>query len=418
MQRSTARWLSLGLLLGLVGCETSSSVIDESRDYAKVGNYYLAYKLLEGARDPNHPDAELDTALQAARLDYLISLAQGDIFSEHEDLALEKLNQALAIAPGNKVVKDLIQRAHLKQARRQTQKGTDFLSDGDLQNALLAFTAAEQAVPGFKPAVAGKLSVQVTFNSMHLKAQQHFLEALRQFPELHWVQVQWHTTTALENDPSRNDARDLRERAQRKIAEQSFQGAQAAEKNRQYGAALMEYRSVRDMQPDYPSIDAHIAEMQREVEAQHLVDSALMKMLRGNFGEALKVLKQAFDTTSLEKASISEAILRTRKRQGELAYQHAKDLELQNKKEEALSAYKAVAAQWPDGLKDEKVRIENLQSDVDHALQAWKAAEEAEKNGDVKAAIQNYETAAIYYPGWQDVDQRLAKLKAKLQQRP
>jgi len=409
-------WSPAWCLLWLAGCATDSKAIDRSHGYASEGNYYLAYKSLEEVRDPDHPDQELEKAYWRARLDYLIDEARRLIFNNRELNALDNLSQAQALAPENVVVKALVQRAEEKLASRATDRGNIFLAEGNLEQALLAFTDAQAHVPGYQRAIESTQSVRAAFDKLQQKAQEHFLEAVRRFPELRWVEVDWHAEIAIENDPSRDDARDLQLRSKRKIAERAFQRAGLAERTGHYGAALMEYRSVRDRQPEYPGIGDYITSMQHEVEAQSMIEKALAMMVNKRFVDAREVLGKAFQLTVLEKASISELLLQTRRREGLAQLQSAKDLDLLGKKSEALLAMQQVAAAWPDGLADEKVRIDNLQHDIDGAVQAFAAGEAAEQQGDPKTALQRYQEVETFYPGYKDARQRLERLRAQLQQ--
>jgi tetratricopeptide (TPR) repeat protein len=408
----TSCFLVLGLLLA--GCGTSST-IERSQAYAANGNYYMAFMELDRARDPGRPDPVLDKAWQQARFEYLIQEARDEIFADREDRALAVLAKAEELKPDCPVIKKLVVLANQNQAKRDTLRGDELLLEGDLPGGLLAYTDAQRHVPGYRGALDGVQRVRLAYMKLHAKAQEHFLEALRRFPELRWVEVDWHAHAAIENDPNRDDVRDLSVRAERKLAAKAFARGQTYEKAGRYGAALAEYLSVRSLQPDYAGIDDIVAQMRREVEAQALLDRAYGMTLMSRFTDATELLDKASALSSLERAVISDLQLQVRKKEGQLRYQQAKDLELQEKKEEALAAYKVVAADWPDGLVDEKVRIDNLTRDIDNARQAIEAAKEAEAKGDLKTAVERYEAADSYYPGWQGVRQKLKQLKEQLQ---
>jgi tetratricopeptide (TPR) repeat protein len=156
--------------------------------------------------------------------------------------------------------------------------------------------------------------------------------------------------------------------------------------------------------------------MQREVEAEALAEKAFACLVNSQFDAARKHLEQAFQLTVLEKSTVSDMLLQVRKREGQQRYQQAKDMELQNRKAEALKAYQELVAAWPDGLVDEKVRVDNLQHDIDNATKEWDAAAAAEQQGDPKTALQHYRNANDFYPDWKDVKARIAKLAQQIQQ--
>lgn len=417
--RSTRLRLALPCALGLAvaACATHSAV-ERSREYAADGNYRLAYLVLDEARTAQPGNPDLEREWRAAQLEYLIDQARGAIFAERVEAGRQALAQAAELAPGNPIVQQLQQRANEKAAQVITRRGDRAMADGKLDEALQAYTAAQQEVPGYKPALEGTQKVRVAFDRMHNKAQEHFLEALRRFPELRWVEVNWHATTAMDNDKTRTDVQDLAVRAQRKLAEKTFARARASEKDAHYGAALMDYKSVRLLQADFPAIDDCIERMQKEVQARVLVESAFLSTLRLQFAQAEKQLTEAATLSTLERAAISDVQLQVRKKAGELRYREAKDLELQNMKREALAAYRALAKDWPDGLLDEKVRIDNLDRDIEAATKAFAAGKAAEEAGDRKAALEQYETADSYYPDFQGVKAKIQELKKPAGDKP
>lgn len=415
MTKLTTPLLAAALLLPTIGCGTTNRRLEESRSFAADGNYFLAYRVLEEVRDPDQPQSEVEKAYWAARLEYLVDQGNKAMFADREEDALVLFNQALALSPGNEVVLQRIEKCKDKMARRAVLLGERRLAEGDLEAALLAFTEAQRHVSGFALAIQGTQSVRETFSRMRAKAQKHFLEALRVYPELRWVQVEWHTSTALSNDPGREDAVNLHQRAEHRLAEYSFRRAQEAEKSRHYGAALMEYRLAAGDEPGYPEIQQHIEHMQHEVEAEKLANMALGCIVVAKFDEARKHLEEAFKLTLLEKATISDLLLQVRKREAQQRYQHARDLELQNQKAEALQAYQELVAAWPDGLLDEKARVDNLQHDIENATKEWEAAEAAEQQGDAKAALAHYRSVNDFYPDWKDVKARIDRLSQQIQ---
>lgn len=415
MTKPITTLLAAALLLFTTACRSVENHLAESEAFAARGNYYLAYKVLEAARDPDDPDPELERAYWAARLEFLIDRGKHEMFADDEEAALADFNRALKLAPENEVLPDLIAKCKRKLADRAVRKGDRLWAEGDLEGALLAYTEAQRHVAGYAAAIDGTQKVRDTFQSMRQKAQLHFLEALRVYPELRWVQVEWHTDTALANDPGRDDAKALRQRAEHRLAERSLLRAAEAEKARHYGAALLEYKAAAESEPAYPGIQEHIVQMQREVDAENLGEKAQAALVNKDFAAARKHLEQAFQLTILEKASVSDLLLQVRKGEGRYRYQQARDQELQNHKAEALQAYRELIEAWPDGLADEKARADNLQSDIDNAQKEWDAAEAAEQQGKLEEALQHYRSVHDFYPDWRDVGERIARLAQQIQ---
>lgn len=410
---------STSLLLVLTAC-TQSSAIELGRQEERQGNYYMAYRLVDHERSAQQArgqvDAELETEWTRLRLVYLLEEARARIFLEQEPEALLLLAKAKEQAPEHSLIPVLVERAKTKMAERATRRGLQHVDKREFPEALAAFAEAQEAVPGWPPAAEGTQKVRAAFDAMAGRAQQQFLEAVRKLPQSRFVEVNWHATAAMESDPSREDAKDIRVKAQRELADQAMKRASSAEVRGLYGAALVEYRGAKALDPERQGVEELIAHMEREVRAQQLIEQAAMDLRNDRFEKAKVALDEAFGLSVLERGTISELLLQSRQRQGMIAYEIAKDLELQGKKEAALAALEALAKDWPDGLADEKTRIGALRSDIDAATREWAAAEAAEQAGKDAEAIEHYEAVEIYYPGWKETKVRIAALKAK--QRP
>ena len=410
---------SSSLLFVLAAC-SNSSAIEASRIEEKRGNYYLAYRMLNHEREAQRAAGSVDPTLDAewtrVRLVYLIEEARARIFLEQEPEALQLLAAAKEQSPDLPVIPVLVERARNKLAERATKRGLQHVDKREFPEALAAFGEAQLAVPGWPPAIEGATKVREAFDAMAGRAQQQFLEAVRKLPQSRFVEVNWHAAAAMESDPSREDARSLRQKAQRELADQAMKRASAAESRGLYGAALVEYRGAKTLDSERQGVEELIAHMEREVRAQQLIEQAAMDLRNDRFAKAKALLDEAFSLSVLERGTISELLLQSRQRQGMIAYEAAKDLELQGKKEAALAALEVLAKDWPDGLADEKTRLGALRSDIDAAAREWAAAEAAAQAGKDAEAIEHYEAVEIYYPGWRETKVKIAALKAK--QRP
>jgi tetratricopeptide (TPR) repeat protein len=407
--------LALAGALLVAACGTQS-VLDSSDEYMRVGQVRFAYSEVDSARTAQQAAGSVDPALEARwrhlRTLYMIDLGRQEIYADNESKGLEHLAEALTLEADNREAMDLVRRANRKMAVRATRQGQDHLAKNELEAALTAFGEALGFLPGYKPAVEGIASVRAAVGRMHREAQEQFLEAIRKLPQLRYFEVDWHASVAIARDPTRNDAEDVRDRALRQLAESARAEAKRSEEAGSYGAALMCYRSARDLWPEMPGIRENIEQMQREVEAQWRIERAALSIRSNKLAEARQLLAEAFELSSLERAAISELQLETRKQEGRLTYQSARDMELQGMKAEALAAFESLSKDWPDGLVDEKTRIGALRSDIEGAEKAFTAGESAEAAGDLPAALKHYREAEIYYAGYRDVAARVARLTA------
>jgi len=403
----------------LTACATTS-ILDESRNYAKVGDPFRAFELLDEEREARLRSAapiddEFEAAWREARLAFLLARGRRSIFLEREEEALVDLAKVLAIDPDHVEAPILRQRAFDKLAARATERGDEALAKTDLEKALACYIEAEHHVPGFKGAVEGAEKVRTAVARLTARAQEQFLEAVRKMPEFRYVEVRWHSANALNNDPTREDAEALRARAQHEIALRTMERGQECQQRDQFGAALVEYRSAKKLEENLPGIVEAIAQMEREVQAAWLADAAQMDVRMGRFDKARANLEKAFELSTLARGGISELMIEARKLEGERDYKIGRDFEIQGKKREALAAYEALSKNWPDGLQDEKARIEGLRLDIDSAEKEWVAAEAAEAAGDLPKALEHYLAAEQFYGGYKNVKQRIASVRERLQ---
>jgi tetratricopeptide (TPR) repeat protein len=413
------RCAALAGLVVTAACGTQSH-LEASDDYMREGLIRFAYREVENERSAQmaaggHVDPEVEARWRELRLLYLQEVARQDIYADHELAALDHLAAAAELDPENKETRSLRDRAKLKLAVRATGEGQSQLAKGEMAAALQSFGAALQHWPGYPPALRGTEAVKQSVARLHEVAQQQFLEAIRKMPELRFFEVDWHTSAAIARDPSREDAEELRQRATHELALASQNEALRSQESGSYGAALMGYRSARDLWPDLPGIGERIEHMQREVEAQWRIERAALAIRGQRVEEARKLLAEAATMSSLEQATISELLLEARKQEGRIKHAAARDLELQGKKAEALALFVEVSVEWPDGLLDEKTRIGALQSDIEGAEKAFAEGEAAEEAKDLPAALKHYREAATYYAKYRDVAERVARLAAAIE---
>ena len=400
----------------LAACATESA-LDSSLGYLDEGDQEQAFARLDAEREQQLAtngtvDAQLDAAWRRLRVSHLVHAAREAIYADQEDAALSKLDEVAMLDAENKTAAELRARAHRKLANRALLHGQECLARRELDKAVAWFNEALRHQPGFPKAEEGMAAVRVAVSNLHEQAQQQFLEAIRKLPEFRFNEVDWHAAIAMQRDPTRKDAEDVRQRALREKAQIQRERAEQSQKLEAYGAALLGYRAARDLWPQMPGIDDAVAQMQREVQAQWRTESAALLIRADRLVEARKLLQEAFELSTCERGTINELQFEARKREAMHAYDQARDLELQGKKAESLAAFAALAQDWPDGLVDEKTRIGALRSDIQAAEKAFAEGEAAEQAQDPKAALEHYRAAATYYADYKDTRARIERLRA------
>ena len=409
----------------LAGCGTERSVLQRSRDYRKQGNYYQAYALLEESRDPTNLNEELEEEYQRVRLGYLLNRGQELVFLNRDGEGIEEFHKALALEPGNQAALDWIAKGRGKLALRAIREGDDARAAGLLEEALEKYAVALRFVPGHAEALAGQRMVEAAFENNFRRAKDEHMQGVRKMHDRRYREVWRHVVNALSHDPSHEDAQKLHERVLGVLAEEQFERARRVEEDRKFGAALMEYSMVQELVPEFPGVQEHIDHMRREVDAEALVRDSDMAMRRAQyeadentrgelFAEAKRLLDEAFEMSISSHATISEQMIIAREKEFETRYYAAMDLELQYQFEGALEAYGAIDDEWPDGFMDVKARITDLEESIVLAEEDFVTGQEAEKAGDIPAAIDAYRHALLYYPTYKGLDEKIKALSIKV----
>lgn len=417
--RSIPTVLSVLGLLVLGSCATSSA-IQESRKFASLGDYKHAFETLVVERnkqlDDGEVDKDLEAAYQSARLEYLRDRAQNRIFTEKEDLALRDLDLIDATVANYPGVRGLRLAALKKKARRIVEKADELLQQKDFSGAMKGYIESQRLIAGFEPANEGMEKVKAEMARLSARAQQQFLQAVRKVPEFRHIEVAWHAAAVLhlspdEADEKRVEAAELRKAALQESAQQTLARAKECENSNQFGAARVLYLEARRLDPELEGIDDAVAKMDKEIKAQTMLERAQIEMRNQKFDKADELLADAHKLSAYSRGAISELMMQSRQLKGQRSYRAALDLEVMGKKAEALTAFEAIAKDWPKGLEDETARIDALRIDIKSAKEEWEAAEKAEKEGRLVDALDHYLTAERFYAEWRDGEAHIARLR-------
>lgn len=410
--------MACAVIPALSSCGSTSGAIERSKEYYEHANYYQAFMEIAEARNDNPGDPELERAYQAARKAWLMEEAQEHIFRDREREAMANLQQILTLAPDNAIAQRWMEKARQKLARRTVEDGDRERAQGNLDQALILYSEAMTYVPDFPPAKEGVGLVRDSWAKRRAKANDRYLMGVRALAEQLFGQTWYQMGIAIENDPGLKQAQRGQQAAQRRIIEERYEIAKLMEQDGFYAAALREYIACKKRQTDLDGIDERISAMQRETKAEDLMLAAEHKMSRGDYDEARRLFDKAWETTVLQRAMISELLVVLTDRILEEKYTKARDFEYQNQKEKALAAFQEIDEAAPEGYEDVKARISSLESDLDVAGKAVMRGLEAEKAGDWVEALDAYSEAVLVYPGFQQLDAKVAELMKKVAAMP
>ena len=411
----------------LASCSTTSFSEQISRAERR-GNWERAYALIhkeyQQLRDDGQEVPEpLAQEHERLRREYMRDRAQSLIFRERQDEAVKLLDELESLDPGFRDLEELRYHAELKQAEALAVAGDRLLSEREYQLAMEKYLESHSISEDCGLATAGMERVKEELARMDEVAQRQFLQAVRKYPEFRHVEVAWHAEAVIRNSPDmeserRVSAQRLRTEARAERARATFEQAEACAKIDKFGAALVLYRQVLEFDPEFEGAAAAIEQMDSELEALGLIESAQLVMRNGDFVKARALLDQAFEKSELSRGAISELMIESRRLEGQAEYRAARDFEVMGKKAEALSAFEALSAKWSEGFEDEAARADALRVDIEGAQSEWQDAVDAEAAGDLEKALDHFINSARFYEKWRDAPAQIKRLKEALAEKP
>jgi len=420
-------WNQLGCTLVLVclaGCMTEPATLDRSQEYLRRANYYQAYAEL---RQQHGDETPTDPSHRAVTVGYLLSMGQEQVFDDEELAAIEIFAEVLRLDPDNSIAADWIEKCRRKLAGKAVARGDAHTAADEISEALVAYDEALKFKPGHAEALAGVDAVAERVASRKARAEDHYARGLevlamqlsRQVSpavtERFHAQALYHMKNAVALDPDHEMAQDRRDRALSQLIRAGFERAKSYEEAGFYGAAEREYLWIQEVSPDAGSVEQHIDHMRRELAAAELVTQAEKAGLAGEFEAGRKLLEQAYQTSISQRPRIVELLVLVKEGESEKQYGEARVLEFENRKEGALALYRSIDEEWQgQGYKDVKARVSGLEADIAEATAAWERGKKAEDGGAWGDAVEAYEEALLFYPGFKALDSRIAELKQKL----
>jgi tetratricopeptide (TPR) repeat protein len=409
--RASRTLLAASVLLG--GCGVAASYREASEAALRRGDFRNAYQNIQLAREEAPDDPEIQRMYWELRKALLLDNARQYVFRDEDERALEELAKVLAVDPTNPIALRWREKAVLKLADRSTAFGVEAFRGGDLETALRSYHEALTYLPGHAPAEAGLRELAEDWQKRRAKAQDHYLDGVRALARQLFHQTRYQMLVALESDPTLDRAEDAKVKAARRLAEERFSKAKDMERRGYYEVALREYRAVADVLHDAPDLADRIARSEREVDAKKLGDEGVVALHRGDYETARRCLDEAFEKSVEQRPHYSDLLLRVRERELEHRYTLARDIEMQGTYEDAVVAYAAIVESAPDGFLDVLTRLGDLRTAIEMATKAYDAGAAAEAAGDFDQALEQFRDAAVYYPKFRDVGERLERLRAR-----
>jgi len=401
-------------LLGAVGCQTNRSAESRSQQFMERANYYQAYRVL--VDEYGKETVDTDPRFRGVRVGYLLELGTEHVFNNHEYTAIETFEEVLAINPDDPRAKQWIEKAQEKLAGKAAQRGDEHERSGELLEALMAYDEALDHVANFPRALAGIESVAKTVKSRQERAEDHYTRGVAALGEQLYPETWYEMVNAVTLDPKMVKATQKRDVAHDHLLASRFQSAVDLEEAGYHAAALTEYQTIQQQDPTFEGINQRVEHMRREAKVDALVRDAEMAVLKRDFDKAREALDEAYETTITQKHRVVELQILVKEGYSEDLYQKARICQFENRKEDALALFKKIDEDWSgEGFKDVKTWISSLEAELAEARAGYERGQKAEQEGNLEAAIEAYDDALLYYPGFMGLDSKIAELKKKLE---
>jgi tetratricopeptide (TPR) repeat protein len=401
------------LVLFLAACGTPSALRRAQKAWDEA-NYLKANLLAEEALEQNPDDARVRAFHRKARLRGLTALGQRLVFQDRDDLAIEVLERALEIEPYDFYAQEWINKAKVKLAQRYAREASGMVGGGRLDEALATYQKAIEYDPGNVDAREGLEQVAAAWAGKQDKARDHFLRGLRARADGAFDMALYHFRIAAEQDPTNEEARAMLGELRDRIGTARFDEGLREEEAGAYRAALLDYEAAAELLPDDEDLKQRIALCRREVEAENLRAEGEVLLFRGEFQVAREKLQRAYQLTSRQKIEVQDLLVVAREREADERYRMARDLELQERLDEALAAFRALDEEFP-GFLDTRAMITRLETAIEIATTSYQQGREAEDRGQLDDALSHYIDAVIAWPSYEDVAERIERLRAMQQ---
>jgi tetratricopeptide (TPR) repeat protein len=201
--------LSLALALSSCGSTSMGLHTREALGELDGANYQRAHFEVDKALKLEPDSPALQRLWRQTRVLSLLDKARERIFEDKEELALALLEQVLVLDSSNAIAIRWRDKARQQLGVSGSSEGQESLGRGELEQALAMFREAMQLVPGNEAAERGYRDVGRIFSERRLNAEEHYQEGLRAQLDGDWYRVLYHAGISANEDPSRQDAKQL-----------------------------------------------------------------------------------------------------------------------------------------------------------------------------------------------------------------
>lgn len=413
MTHASARSFLVGVfaLAATISCATRAQ-IKEGDALFERGDYAGASRSYEMAAKDNPEDEAIQLKWRVARVFKNIDEGRALVFEDRLLEAFERFEEAMRIDPRNETAPKWIEKAKSKFVGQKVIEGFDLLSEEDYSGATDSFQKALLYDPRSESALHGLEKIRTTLDQQLAKADNYLLRGVRDRAANLVGQAAANFRKAEDLNPADPEARQKGSEARARLAEQKFLEAQKLESDGHLGAALVQYRSIRAIDPQFPGLAEKVGQVEVELKARDLLARGKKLLLRGDFDGARLSFDEArkmMPSAGVIKA-IEEALQETQEREISALYLAARNLEHASRFQEAVEKYEALLKKT-SFHEDAIARLDLVRAAVAKAVESYEKGIRAEEAGEKAAALQAYQEIFAFYPKFRDVALRIEKLK-------
>ncbi len=395
-----------------LSCATSKATAEGDARF-KAGDFVGAERAYARAAAASPEDSSVQEKWTRGKVFAYLQQGRELVFEDRDFEALEKFELAVAADPQSKTAKQWLEKAKTKIAKNKIQEGIEFHTEGRYELAMNSFHQALLFDSSLDEAKRGLEKIRATLDRELRKAEDYYLRGIRDHAAELLIQAQSNFEKAVLYKPQDAGVVQRGQDVKHQIAEQKFLEAKDWEDARNYGAALVGYRSVRALHPDYPELSERIAAIEIELKVEEIFRRARNLVSREQFDTARTRFEEARKLTAVEKTreELTQRLKELEERELSSNYTKATTFEQDGRFEEAVKLYEKVLQSKPD-YQDTLSRHERLFRTVAKAKELYELGIKAEEDWKHEEAKAIYEEILSLIPSFRDVRERLEKVQS------
>ncbi|MBL8859079.1 MAG: hypothetical protein JNL28_11270 [Planctomycetes bacterium] len=400
---SVIRTRPIALILALAlpfGCATERrSVSEEVRSLVDHAEFEAAVKISAeaAARKPN--DASLQELHRDASVAYLLEQGRRKTFDDQDEDALELFDRALTLNPDSKTAQSWRQKTTVKLSERWLHAALELHAKDEIDGALAAYETSLAYLPADKDSLTGRDLCVAILEHRAALGRSYFDDGLHALAAYWLQQARSRFSYSRKYRPEDTHTAQREEEVELLLAIERLSMGRRAESERQYGAALSEYRRALVLDPDSRDAAEGVERMRAEIEVTGLLARASMDIVRGKYDRATTLVEEAASKTKLQGDLCAGKFDAIREARLEKAYRAALALERDNRYDEAVAAY-AELLKKAEFYKDVITRKDTLEEYLALANDLYARSQAA---SDPTEKLQLLQQIRVFWPGYKDI---------------